>query len=285
MLATLQDMAQIDYLVVGHACKDITTAGPRLGGTVTFSSLTARALGLQVAVLTSASADMQGLLQPLQTVSLVSIPAEQPTTFENTYTSDGRRQRLLGRATPLRPSDIPLEWRSASIVHLAPVADEVDPSLVEHFPSSFIGVTPQGWMRRWDKGGDVSFQPWQDANRILPLVQAVVFSIEDINGDEGLIRQYASKTEVLVVTLGARGSRLFVCGKEHAVPAPQVVERDPTGAGDIFAAAFFVRLNATGNPFEAARFATQLASVSVEHLGIDSIPSHSTIQKALFQSE
>ena len=278
-------MARIDYLVIGHACRDVTTAGPRLGGTVTFSALTARALGLQVAVLTSVSADMQDLLQPLQPISLVSVPAEQPTTFENTYTPDGRRQRLLGRATPIRPSDVPLEWRSASIVHLAPVADEVDPSLVEYFPSSFVGVTPQGWMRRWDKEGHVLFQPWQDADRTLSHIRAVVFSIEDINGDERLIRQYASKAQVLVVTLGAQGSLLFVRGKEYAVPAPQVVERDPTGAGDIFAAAFFIGLNATGNPFEAARFATSLASASVEHLGIDSIPSSATIQKALSQSK
>jgi sugar/nucleoside kinase (ribokinase family) len=276
-------MVQVDYLVIGHACKDLTPAGPRLGGTVTFSALTAWALGLRAAVLTSTSADMQDLLQPLQAVSLVSVPAEQPTTFENVYTPEGRHQRLLGHAMPLSPSNVPSEWRSASIVHLAPVANEVDPSLAEYFSGSFVGVTPQGWMRRWDGEGHVSFHPWQEAHQVLAYARAVVLSIEDVDGDEGLVREYANGTEILVMTLGARGSVLFVRGKEHAVPAPQVTERDPTGAGDIFATAFFVRLNATGDPFEAARFATLLASASVEYLGLDSIPSADTIQAALSQ--
>ncbi len=273
-----------DYLVIGHVCKDLTPAGPRLGGTVTFSALTAQALGLRAAVLTSTSADMQELLLPLRTVSLVNVPAEHPTTFENIYVPEGRHQRLLGRGAPLLPSHVPSAWRSAPIVHLAPVADEVDPSLAEFFSSSsFIGVTPQGWMRHWNKEGRVSFRPWQEADRVLSYANAVVLSIEDVDGDQGLVRGYAGKAQVLVMTLGAQGSLLFVQGKEYAVPAPQVIEQDPTGAGDIFATAFFVRLSATGDPFEAARFATLLASASVEYLGLDSIPSADTIQAALFQ--
>jgi sugar/nucleoside kinase (ribokinase family) len=272
-----------DYLAIGHVCKDLTPAGPRLGGTVTFSALTAQALGLRAAVLTSTSADMQDLLQPLQTVSVVNIRAEHPTTFENIYAPEGRHQRLLGRGAPLLPSYVPPAWRSASIVHLAPVANEVAPSLAEFFSGSFIGVTPQGWMRHWDKEGLVSFRPWQEADRVLSYAKAVVLSIEDVGGDQGLVRGYASKAQVLVMTLGAQGSLLFIQGKEYAVPAPPVIEQDPTGAGDIFATAFFVRLSATGDPFEAARFATLLASASVEYIGLDSIPSADTIQSALFQ--
>ena len=51
----LVPLQPVDYLVVGHITQDLTPDGPRLGGTATYSALTARALGLQVGVVTSAS--------------------------------------------------------------------------------------------------------------------------------------------------------------------------------------------------------------------------------------
>ena len=43
----------IDYLVLGHITCDVSTDGYRLGGTATYATLTARALGLRVGVVTS----------------------------------------------------------------------------------------------------------------------------------------------------------------------------------------------------------------------------------------
>ena len=48
---------------------------------------------------------------------------------------------------------------------------------------------------------------------------------------------------------------------------------DPTGAGDVYAAAFFVRLRETRDPYEAGRFATQLAAVSVTRPGLAGAPT------------
>ncbi len=53
-------------------------------------------------------------------------------------------------------------------------------------------------------------------------------------------------------------------------PAPSVEEVNPTGAGDIFAAAFLVRLQQTkGNPWEAAEFATSIASATVKEMTLN----------------
>jgi sugar/nucleoside kinase (ribokinase family) len=60
-----------------------------------------------------------------------------------------------------------------------------------------------------------------------------------------------------------------------------VIELDPTGAGDIFAAAFFFRLYNTRDPWEAARFATQLAAISVTRSGLQSIPTQEEIQDSM----
>ncbi|MGZ9224566.1 MAG: ribokinase, partial [Anaerolineales bacterium] len=54
-----------------------------------------------------------------------------------------------------------------------------------------------------------------------------------------------------------------------------------TGAGDIFATAFFVRLFTTHDPWEAARFATLLASHTVRRVGLDGIPTAAEIQEAM----
>ena len=57
--------------------------------------------------------------------------------------------------------------------------------------------------------------------------------------------------------------------------------QDTTGAGDIFAAAFFFRLYTTRDPWESARFATQLAAASVTRIGLDGIPTQEEIQECM----
>jgi sugar/nucleoside kinase (ribokinase family) len=58
-------------------------------------------------------------------------------------------------------------------------------------------------------------------------------------------------------------------------------EVDPVGAGDIFAAAFFARMQQTRDPWEAARFGTQLASASVTRRGIEGIPTEDEVKAGL----
>jgi sugar/nucleoside kinase (ribokinase family) len=62
-----------------------------------------------------------------------------------------------------------------------------------------------------------------------------------------------------------------------------VKEVGPTGAGDIYAAAFFFRLYTTRDPWEAARFATSLASFSITRSGLAGIPTQEEIQACLVE--
>ncbi len=61
------------------------------------------------------------------------------------------------------------------------------------------------------------------------------------------------------------------------------VELDSTGAGDIFAAAFFTRLYLTRDPWESARFANQIAAASVTRRGLEGIPTPEEIQEYLVE--
>ena len=60
-----------------------------------------------------------------------------------------------------------------------------------------------------------------------------------------------------------------------------MIEVDPVGAGDIFAAAFFSRLYTTRDPWEAGRFATHLAAFSVTRRGLEGIPTPDEVQTCL----
>jgi sugar/nucleoside kinase (ribokinase family) len=63
------------------------------------------------------------------------------------------------------------------------------------------------------------------------------------------------------------------------VPTHAIEIVDATGAGDIFAASFLVRLRQSGDPIAAARFASCLASQSITRRGLDSIPTPSEIDQ------
>src|SRR5574338_211770 len=97
----------IDYLIIGHLTKDLTPTGPRLGGTASFSSLTARALGLRVGILTSCEECMEATELEEAGVQVVGMRAGETTTFENIYTAEGRVQIIHSVAPSIDLSQVP----------------------------------------------------------------------------------------------------------------------------------------------------------------------------------
>jgi sugar/nucleoside kinase (ribokinase family) len=277
----LTPLQAVDYLLVGHIAVDMTPAGAQLGGTAAYAGLTARALGLRVGIVTSAAADAP--LEALSGIPIVNVPAERSACFENVETENGRIQTLHSRAAPLLLDHIPQVWRSAPIVHLAPIADEVEPSMAENLSGSLLGITPQGWMRGWDETGRVFPKPWSNSEKILSRAGAVIFSVEDVNRDLELVEEMAHHTRILCLTEGQAGSVLYWNGDRRRFRPPQMTEVDATGAGDIYAAAFFARLYHTRDPWEAARFATQLAARSVSRRGLHGVPTLPEIEECLME--
>ena len=280
-MPNLVSLEAVDYLAIGHAAHDLTADGARLGGTVAYSALTARALGMKVGIVTSVGNETP--LDALDGISVISIESPHSTTFENIYTDHGRVQYLRAQAARIDLASVPASWRNASIIHLGPIANEMDSSLPNEFSPSLLGVTPQGWMRRWDSDGRVSRSEWTNSEMLLQQANAVVISREDVNGDNELIEQMAHQTRMLVVTEGAEGCVLHWNGDRRRFRAPEVEEVDATGAGDIFATAFFIRLFNTRDPWEAARFATLIASHAVTRVGLEGIPTQAEIESCLME--
>ena len=271
----------IDYLLIGHLTIDLTPDGPRIGGTVSYSAHMARALGMRVGVVTSFGGELP--LDHLDGIQVANFPTDRSTTFENVITPDGRIQTLYHVAPRLDYYQIPESWRDARIVHLGPVAQEVEPSLIRMFPRATIGITPQGWLRTWNEKGHVIPCEWPEASFVLGNASAAVISVEDVGRDEARIEELAASCNILAVTEAYLGARLYWNGDVRRFIPPEVPEVDPNGAGDIFAAAFFVRYEATRDPWEAARFATQLAAISVTRPGLAGIPSLEEVQASMVE--
>ncbi len=270
----------IDFLVIGHVVQDVVPGGYTLGGTTTYSSITARNLGRAPGIVTRLASDF--VVPPLlHDIAMERIASAHSTTFHNIYRDGHREQYILSLADAIQPDDVPHAWRATPIVHLGPLARELDARFARLFPHALVGVTPQGWLREWDASGRVRVRAWEESREILPDVDVLVLSEEDLGGDDALINEYARLTRIAVMTQGARGCIVFTQGDHYHIPGFPVAEVDPTGAGDVFAAAFLIRLHETNDPLQAAHFANATASFCVQAPGVTGIPTRQQVEERL----
>jgi sugar/nucleoside kinase (ribokinase family) len=278
----------LNYLAIGHISKDVMAGGRVVvGGTVTYSALTAQRLGLQAAVVTTCAPEDEHLLGLLRDegVRVHVKQSEVTTTFRNSYDAAGNRAQILdAQATPLSHEDVPQEWRAAPVVHLGPVAQELPVGMLSMFPGCLLGVTPQGWMRSWGGDGRVTHSAWPIPTALsdLPPEAFLILSIEDLAHDAALVSIYAKLASIVVITQGSGDALLYVEGQERArVPACPAQSVDPTGAGDVFATALLVRYRETGDLIDATRFAHAVAAQAIGGEGPSAIPLRAGIKDKL----
>lgn len=268
---------KINYMVIGHVTADLTDAGPALGGTVTFSGLTAQAMGLKTGIVTAFDPALD--VSSLAHLWIKNCGSLATTTFKNISDGVHRVQYLYEKAAPIGPDDIPALTLPPDIVHLGPVANEVDPEILAKFPNSLKCLTPQGWFRDTDADNRVVPRVWEQSEYALGLADVAVISVEDVQYDEETISKMASEIPIFVVTENYRGARVYWHNDARYIKAPKVDFVDDTGAGDIFATAFFYRFWSTRDPWEAGRFAVQIASASVSRSRLESIPTPVEVER------
>jgi hypothetical protein len=270
-----------DYLLVGTVTRDVVAGGFIPGGTVTYAGRTALALGARVGAVTSIGPDL-ALGELLPGVPTIVRSAPVTTTFENVYRGGHRTQWLRAIAASLELNLIPPEWRRAPVAHLAPLVNDVGLDVLDGLRGcGLIGITPQGWLREWDESGRVRRSALRVPEAAFERADAVVLSEEDVDRDWSLIRRWALVAKLLVATQGDRGCTVFERHRRWQIPAFPVAEVDATGAGDVFAAAFFIQLRESGDPVAAARFANCVASFVVQVVGPNGIPSAPEIERRL----
>lgn len=270
-----QRMQPVEYLAIGHITLDETPQGPRLGGSAAYAARTAQAFGLRAGILTAWGEELPATA--LDGIQILNIGAEHSTRFENRYVDGARTQYIRHQAPALAFHHVPEAWRQTPLLHLAPVAQEVSPALLRYFPEASIGATPQGWLRDWDASGRVHPSAWPEGESLLNRLDACVIGLEDVGGDQRRVEAMAAQCPILIVTDGKHGATLYTQGEVLPIATPQVDEVDPTGAGDVFAATFFLQWQLSGDAAAAAHLAAQVAAHSVTRAGLAGIPTQAEL--------
>lgn len=302
----LQGMRTPDYLVIGHITADVLDDGEIvLGGTALYSALTAARLGARVAVLTRgkfggevAGMTVPGLDEYAGDLQIIVQDADVPTTFENHYLGTRRQQVVRHWAGPIDLRGLPPHWANAKIVHLGPIADEIDPRHAGSFTGGFLGVTPQGWMRDWprERGGRVQGIQLRLPVDLVNRIDCAIVSDEEIFQARDVVERVGER-RMSVVTRGPLGATIYHGMRASdletlrpgakrfrtiEIPGFNVKVKSLTGAGDVFAAAFFMKAaEKTSSALEAGRFANVVAALSLREIGVGSIPGKREIEDAL----
>lgn len=252
-----------------------------LGGSVSYAALAARALGWDVAVLTSAGPDFDPE-RDLPGVETFVHAAPATTRFQNVYGPLGERSQVMSsRADDIELLPLPDAWRDPDVLLLGPVAGEIGPGAAATFEAQVVGALAQGWLRQCDIEGNVSPRPWESAAADLAGVHALFLSENDLGPAGPPPSSLLACVPLVAVTRGWEGLTLLTRGSTHTVPSLPRPELDPTGAGDVFAAAFLVRYHEAGDPLEAAAFGACAASCVVEGVGATTLGDRGEVLRRL----
>jgi sugar/nucleoside kinase (ribokinase family) len=272
-------------LVVGHVTWDLREGKEELGGTVSYAALAAQRLGWRAGILTSSGPEFDPARE-LPGVAVFVARAGATTRFRNIYGDDGtRRQVLVSRSDPIDITVLPEEWRAPEALLLGPVAGELGPGTARAFEAEVVGVAAQGFLREFDSDGTVSARPWPAPARDLEGAHVVFLSEHDMPDVERHAQELLAVVPVVAVTRGWRGLRLFTRDGVHEVASLPRAEKDPTGAGDVFAAAFLLRYHEAADLLDAAAFAACAASCAVEGVGVSTLGDREEVCRRMLLRE
>ncbi len=290
---------RVDVVHVGSACRDVVPDDPRgwrLGGGVTYASLTTARLGLRTAAIVGvdAAAATASELDRLRAagVDLLLVPLADGPVYLNEETPSGRVQTCVRTGVPIPIPPIPESWTAARGWSIVPVAGEVIDDWAPVIPDdAYLAVAWQGFLRNLAPGERVTRRA-PAASAILGRADLVGVSHHDVLPETplsalfGLLHPGAD----LLVTQGAAGGLLVHIGSDgptetlRYLPTATDGESDPTGAGDTFLAALLasvLRPAIVGRRRSRyrldLRFAAAAGSLAVEGPGLDGVPDRGAV--------
>lgn len=277
---TSQTAAHYDYVAVGHVTRDeLPDGSQRAGGTALYSGLQAARLGLRALIVTQGRPEeIEALLAPWRGEIELRIAAAEHTTALRTCGSGARRaQRLLAWGGEMVDPAIP----DCSILHLAPVARELRRSgRGSAGECQDCVITPQGLLRDWRGPEQDVYLDELDSALLPSRFSAAVVSEQELAYCTSLLTAARARGACVAVTAGERPTRLQLTdGRTIDGPAPPIARAlDDLGAGDVFAAAFFVALSEGRDAIAATRFANAAAAIRVGGQGPEAIGAREQIE-------
>ena len=240
--------------VVGSVSVDHNVIGDRtflkLGGVASYAGLTYRRHGVSTWVVCNVAPAETAILTPLTAEGIQVLNGATPRTtrFVNRICGNRRFQETPALAAPIRQQQVDAVLKNVDGVHLGPLhPEDIEAQVFARLQGvdTLVVLDVQGLVRKNEQG------------RIVPAVSehlaAALKAARIVKADQeelgAILDAYGSKIETLmdrfdiaewVVTAGPTGGCIHVRGgRPHPYrPAPIDISVDPTGAGDVFLAAY-----------------------------------------------
>jgi sugar/nucleoside kinase (ribokinase family) len=279
-----------NFVAVGHLSFDVnivdngTPSRHIPGGAVAFSTLTAQKHGLSAGMLTSVGDDYpvdEIFDGPGSDIDVRISDSEHTATFANYYDSGDRTQVLIASGSRIPQSAVPENWTSPDILYVSPLLHELPTDCVNWFQPGISCLVPSGWLRRWGPDGAIghsdTFPPFRGKKWDVIVVSES--EIQDLPE-----QQLFERGDVVCVTRGENGSRIWQSGEWIEVAPVASKPVDFNGAGDVWAATFVIALS-EGKPVEEAGiYASTASAISIESIGLSGCPSREAIAARLPRS-
>jgi sugar/nucleoside kinase (ribokinase family) len=261
-------------LVVGDVTLDVGPGGLVPGGSAYYAAHALAALGAQARVLAAAGLDFPPEALRAATPGAIEariVAAPLTARFSNVHRGGRRAQRALAPAPPLAPSALPDAWREADLLLLAPVLGELAPgAFAQAVRAPKVGLCVQGLLRDVAPDGRVLPRPLA-AGGALAGVDVAFLGDDEAAAQPDLADALHRVVPLVAWTHGPRGSELRTRDRTLRAGVHPAREVDPTGAGDVFAAAFLLALARGGALEDALRLGAAAASIVVEGVGGDAL--------------
>lgn len=253
-----------DLVCVGHISHDLNEDGFITGGAVYYASRVACKKEKKVCVLSSLKPGDRSLEEFAEmNVEVRNQIGPHTTSFKNQYVNDQRTQFLTVVADKLKTKWVIENLPEAKAVFVCPIADEIEVEILESLNSALIACSIQGWLRARNMDNRV-IPKTMDWNK-LRYADIVFLSYEDIEGLDGVLTRLCDLGNIIVVTDAANGADVFTNGRKYHFPSVPVEVKDPTGAGDTFAAAFILEYLDSGDIEKAATRGHLEAALLISH--------------------
>jgi sugar/nucleoside kinase (ribokinase family) len=250
--------------LVGNLSFDRIDGGPpRVGGAPFHCGRAWRALHVRVTTIARcAPEDERRFRRSFARLGLPVhfVPGTATTTFSFTYEGDRRIMRVERVGDVWSPDQV-VDVPHGAWVHVAPLlrGDFPPRTLASIARGRRVSLDAQGLTRVRERG-KLRLEPEPDLERLLRHVSILKLAEEEAVALVGGLEADALATlgpPEVVVTFGSRGSLVVAGGNATEVTARHV-DADPTGSGDMFAAAYLASRASGYAPTAAARRATGL---------------------------
>ena len=261
----------------------------QLGGVTTYAGLAYRRHGLPTWIVTRIAPAHRPLLSRLSAagIRIHAAGSDRTTQFINYITGSRRTQQMPSRAAPIRCNQVRRVLDRVDCIHLGPLHPADIECAVFHLlrdQPTLVVADLQGLVRRLRSGrviagaGDALAPALAAADVVKTDADELETVLAALGGDvAGLMAAFA--IQEWVVTARERGGQIFTaCGGRHPYSAePAVAGGDPTGAGDVFLAAYTAARFAEG--LDVDRAGAQAAAAAACHVA-DGLVRRTTLDLA-----